>query len=108
MKKNILLLTLVTFLITSCGLPESDNTRTPKSSSGVSKATVEVRTNDKGLTIEQTQIMERYYRDNLVGSIKHLYIISAYSGQVLIYSTVKGKASWFSTVMSRMSLGPMR
>lgn len=31
--------------------------------------------------------------DNEPGSIKHLYVISAYSGQVLIYSTVKGKVT---------------
>ncbi|HLC98921.1 MAG TPA: hypothetical protein VJC00_02840 [Candidatus Nanoarchaeia archaeon] len=31
--------------------------------------------------------------DNQPGSIKHLYIISAYSGQVIIYSTVMGKVT---------------
>ncbi len=35
--------------------------------------------------------MERIKRDNMPGSIKHLYIISSYSGQVIIYSTVSGK-----------------
>jgi hypothetical protein len=36
-------------------------------------------------------VSERLKLDNEPGSIKHLYVISAYSGQVLIYSTVRGK-----------------
>ena len=63
------------------------------SSSGVQKATAEVRTDMSGHTVEQKNIMERIKRDNTPGSIKHLYIISAYSGQVIIYSTVAGKTT---------------
>jgi len=65
----------------------------PKSSSGVTKATVQVNTDANGYTVEQKNIMERLKRDNMPGSIKHLYVISAYSGQVLIYSTVNGKVT---------------
>lgn len=66
---------------------------TPTSSSGVKKATVQVPTQANGRTMEQNNIAERLKRDNKPGSIKHLYVISAYSGQVLIYSTVKGKVT---------------
>lgn len=31
--------------------------------------------------------------DNKPGSVKHLYVISAYSGQVIVYSTVRGKVT---------------
>jgi hypothetical protein len=31
--------------------------------------------------------------ENKPGAIQHLYILSAYSGQVLLYSTVKGKVT---------------
>ena len=65
----------------------------PVSASGVKKAEVEVPTNPTGHTIEQENILERVRRDNKPGSVKHLYVISAYSGQVLIYSTVKGKVT---------------
>lgn len=65
----------------------------PKSSSGVSRATTHVDTNADGKTVEQQNIIDRLKVDNLHGSIKHLYIISAYSGQTLIYSTVKGKVT---------------
>lgn len=41
----------------------------------------------------QRNIKDRLAMDNKVGSIKHLYVISAYSGQVLIYSTVRGKVT---------------
>jgi len=36
-------------------------------------------------------VRDRLVEDNKPGSIKHLYVISAYSGQVLVYSTVRGK-----------------
>jgi hypothetical protein len=75
------------FIMTSC-----DYT-TPKSSSGVEKATIQVATDVNGNSVEQKNIMERLTRDNKPGSIKHLYVISAYSGQVLIYSTVNGKVT---------------
>jgi hypothetical protein len=49
------------------------------------------QTGTDGLTVEQRNIRDRLKIDNLPGSIKHLYVISAYSGQVLLYSTVRGK-----------------
>lgn len=63
------------------------------SDSGVTKATIKVQTNEKGHTTEQENIIDRYERNNEAGSIKHLYIISAYTGDVLQYSTVKGKVT---------------
>jgi hypothetical protein len=66
---------------------------TPVSDSGVQKATVKVNTQASGLTVEQENIKARLLEDNKPGSIKHLYVISAYSGQVVIYSTVKGKVT---------------
>jgi hypothetical protein len=65
----------------------------PVSASGVSKVTVKIPTGDDGLTTEQRNIRDRLVADNTPGSIKHLYVISAYSGQVLIYSTVRGKVT---------------
>lgn len=64
-----------------------------KSDSGVTKASVQVQTDATGKTIEQENIIERLKRDNQPGSIKHLYIISSYTGDVLQYSTVKGKVT---------------
>lgn len=63
------------------------------SDSGAKKMTVEVQTNQAGHTIEQENVGQRLKMDNKPGSIKHLYVISPYSGQVLIYSTVKGKVT---------------
>lgn len=65
----------------------------PVSSSGVSKANVTVVTDVNGHTIEQKNIMDRLTVDNKPGSIKHLYIISSASGQILMYSTVRGKVT---------------
>lgn len=61
--------------------------------SGVRSATAEVQTGTDGLTIEQRNVRDRLKEDNKPGSIKHLYVISAYSGDVLIYSTVRGKVT---------------
>ncbi len=65
----------------------------PQSASGVKKAEVHIQTNAEGLTTEQQNIRERLLEDNKPGSVKHLYVISAYSGQVIIYSTVRGKVT---------------
>lgn len=65
----------------------------PKASSGVSKVNAKVKVGSDGMTIEQRNVRKRLEKDNKVGSIKHLYVISAYSGQVLIYSTVDGKVT---------------
>ncbi len=69
------------------------STPPPVSSSGVGKATVHVPTGADGLTTEQRNIQQRLQKDNEPGAIKHLYVISAFSGDVLIYSTVKGKVT---------------
>ena len=92
MKRLKLMITLIIVAIAtfSCNpLPTPE----PVSDSGVTKTVAKVQTDENGQTIEQKNILERYKRDNIPGSIKHLYIISAYSGQVIIYSTVKGKVT---------------
>jgi prepilin-type N-terminal cleavage/methylation domain-containing protein len=61
--------------------------------SGVKKVTAEVKTGVDGMTVEQRNIAKRLEEDNAPGSIKHLYLISAYSGQVIFYSTVQGKVT---------------
>lgn len=81
---------LAVVVIPGCGNYE---TQPPVSSSGVKKASVHVATGSDGLTTEQRNVQERLQKDNQPGAIKHLYVISAYSGQVLIYSTVKGKVT---------------
>lgn len=93
MRKLITLtLTVTATLFYSC-TDSPMQKRMPSSESGVTKATVKVETDLNGHTSEQNNIIERYKEDNRAGAIKHLYIISAYSGQVLIYSTVKGKVT---------------
>lgn len=79
---------LVFLLLAACNDPVPAT-----SSSGIGKATAKVQVGSDGLTAEQRNIQERLKADNAPGSVKHLYIISAYSGQVLIYSTVRGKVT---------------
>lgn len=89
MKNRYLLLPFACLLL--MGVDDCDTSDTPKSASGVSKATVRVPVGPDGLTAEQRNIRDRLLEDNKPGAIKHLYVISAYSGQVLIYSTVREK-----------------
>lgn len=80
----------LTLCLAGCNLDQEN----PQSSSGVGKASVKVAVDpNTGLTVEQANIAERLKRDNLPGSVKHLYVISPMSGQVLFYSTVKGKVT---------------
>ena len=66
----------------------------PEATTGIMKAQANIETDPTtGLTTEQANIKARLEADNAIGSIKHLYVISAYSGQVIIYSTVKGKVT---------------
>lgn len=89
--KRICLTTLliaIIYVFSGCSNPIQ-----PMSSSGVKPTQVSVPLNAEGRTIEQENIRDRLLMDNTIGSIKHLYVISAYSGQTLIYSTVKGKVT---------------
>jgi hypothetical protein len=91
MKKRIniwLMLSLFAlFTVVAC----NTDVQTAKSDSGVSKATVKVQTNADGLSTEQTNYIARVTRDNDLGAVKHLYIVSSYTGDVLEYYTVKDK-----------------
>lgn len=75
-------------------------TSTPTTATGVTKATATVTPGADGLTTEQRNIGDRLALDNKPGSIKHLYVISAYSGQTIIYSTVRGKVTSSSKRLS--------
>jgi hypothetical protein len=75
------------------GCDDHNSTSQPGSASGVKKADVHVQTGSDGLTVEQEHVKKRLEEDNIQGSIKHLYVISAMSGQVIIYSTVEGKVT---------------
>ncbi len=87
MRNWIIVIVLVGLLLTGCEDSQ------PTSTTGVKKATADVRTQASGLTTEQESVKRRIELDNMPGVIKHLYVISAYSGQVIIYSTVKGKVT---------------
>jgi len=86
-------LTILTVTISALMLSGCFEEHTPVSTSGVSKATAKVKVGSDGLSAEQRNIKDRLESDNTPGSIKHLYIISPYSGQVLIYSTVREKVT---------------
>ena len=88
--KSVIAIMLLSVLFASCTDMERNQQH---SDSGVTKATTAVQTDANGKTIEQENIIERLKRDNQPGSIKHLYIISSYTGDVLQYSTVKGKVT---------------
>lgn len=91
MHKRIQILFCVLFGIIMLGADGCDDQ--PVSASGVKQTTAKVQTGSDGLTTEQSNVVARLKADNTPGAIKHLYVISAYSGQVLIYSTVKGKVT---------------
>ena len=88
MRKLIAILCLV--MLVSCDTPPIQQAQ---SDSGVKKASVKVKTDVDGNTVEQKNYMKRVDKDNALGSIKHLYIISSYTGDVLEYSTVEGKVT---------------
>lgn len=80
---------ICTTILIACSIEENR----AESTSGVQKATAVVRAQSNGLTVEQENIKRRIELENDPGSIKHLYMISAATGDVLLYSTVKGKVT---------------
>lgn len=92
MRKAVSILVLA--IASLCLMATGDCDSPPaKSASGVTKADVQVPVGADGLTTEQRNVRTRLLEDNKPGSIKHLYVISPYSGQVILYSTVKGKVT---------------
>lgn len=79
---------LVFILLTGCVEPQ-----TVESASGVKMATTKVDTDSNGNTIEQRNIKERLARDNKPGSVKFLYVVSPFTGDLIFQSTVKGKVT---------------
>jgi hypothetical protein len=90
MIRNIILSSMVLGLLAGC-LEEDPSP--PTSASGAKKLTVKIQKDAAGLTVEQKNVRDRLLADNKPGAIKHLYVISAFSGDVLIYSTVRGKVT---------------
>lgn len=88
-KSGWLVAAILASFLAGCDMTEQQQ----KSDSGVEKVTTKVTTQPNGHTIEQDNIINRLQIDNKPGSIKHLYVISPYSGQVILYSTVKGKVT---------------
>ncbi len=82
---------LVSVLIIGCN--SQSITPAPTSASGVKQQSVQLQVVPSGETTEQSNIKKKLIEDNKPGAIKHLYIISAYSGQTIIYSTVIGKVT---------------
>lgn len=87
MRKLSIVVMVLSFFVVGC----NPSTSAPVADSGVKKVSVNVPTDPNGMTVEQKNIADRLLTDNAVGVIKHFYVISAYSGQVIIYSTVRGK-----------------
>ena len=76
-----------------CGCDEQQSGGGQTAKTGVRETTATINVGADGLTVEQRNVRKRLEADNKPGSIKHLYVISAYSGQVIIYSTVDGKVT---------------
>jgi hypothetical protein len=93
MKK--ILMGIVAVLVVSFSLMAAscDIRSTPVSNSGVSKVDAVVKTQANGKTTEQNNVNDRLSMENAPGKVMYLYILSAYSGQVIMYSTVKGKVT---------------
>lgn len=102
---------LFAFALTAC---DEIDTNRPTSTTGVSKATASVVTQANGLTVEQENVKRRIEMENQPGTMKFLYVISAMSGDIILYSSVKGKVTSSgkrltpTTVLASESRGTVR
>jgi len=85
---------MILLVCLSCSLGCSQRPMEVQSASGVKIATVGVipLTSD-GHSVEQQNIIDRIKADNDPGALKHLYVVSTYSGQTILYSPVRGKVT---------------
>lgn len=94
MKFRNLTISLVSLLfLLTVGCLETSPERVIVSDSGVKKTSVVVQTNAKGITNEQENVGTRLQEDAKIGAVKHLYVISPYSGDCILYCTVIGKVT---------------
>jgi hypothetical protein len=87
-----LLLALLVLLIAGCNEQPATTVSAAPTQVKEFVGTVTVDPNT-GATVEQKNIQKRLSVDNEPGAVKHLYVVSAYSGQVIFYSTVDGKVT---------------
>ena len=92
-KKSVFSLLFIAMLLLGVTGCFDGETEVVTSDSGVKKVSVDVQTNAEGFTAEQYNIVGRSDEDNKPGAVKHFYVISAMTGDVIIYSTVKGKVT---------------
>lgn len=71
-----------------CDIPSPE----ARTNAGVRQATVHVKTDAGGVTVEQGNIAHRLEEDNRPGAVKHLYVFAQGTG-VCFYSSVKGKVT---------------
>ena len=71
-------------VLTGCGSSPPE----PVSRVGIKAVEPTIKAGTDGLTTEQRNVKARIEMDNKPGVIKHLYVLSAYSGQAILYSTV--------------------
>lgn len=87
--KNVILSCLVILGMTACDQGDIN----PTATTGVTKATADVQTRPDGMTVEQANVKRRIESDNKPGSVKFVYCISTFSGEVIFQSTAKGKVT---------------
>lgn len=93
--KKVLSILLLAIMFIGCDVNSAPQKETTNGgvSANDAKANLVVKKQANGMTLEQSNIVKSYEVENRPGAIKHLYVISPYSGKVLIYSTVAGKVT---------------
>lgn len=89
---SVYILIAAAVLCTLTGCPKRED-KPAEAPSHIRQAKADVQTGSDGFTNEQRNIRDRYKMDSIPGAIKHLYVQSAYTGDVLLYSTVRGKVT---------------
>lgn len=85
--KHIIALLTVPLFLLGCEKTKG----TPAASSGVTRKIVTIKTDASGNSIEQRLVAMRLARDNEAGTFKYVYVINAYTGNVMYQSMAVGK-----------------
>lgn len=83
---TVLIIFIMTVLL-SCANVE------PVSNTGVERASADIEVGIDGMTTEQSNVKARLEMDNDPGAVKYLYVTSAFTGNLVMFSTVQGKVT---------------
>lgn len=90
MSKNVCLI-LFSLVLSACD--NSSSAGSTRSSSGARRMVTSVATDAEGHTAEQLSVASKLQKENVIGGLQYVYVLSPYSGEIIYLDTAQGKVT---------------